>query len=279
MKSSLYIIAATAILFSSCASNNVTVDDSLGHYFDSAGVKGTFALLDNGQGRFTIYNLPRYRDSLYPAAQSFDMLQALIALQTGILPDEKKLAILEDSSVADPISPGMHIHSKTTLSYDWAMRDPGPVGDQVFQHLADSIGIDTLKKWVDSLRYGNKDIHTDSGHVYVRGIRINADQELGFIKKLYFNQLPFMRRPQDLLKGMLRTEANSNYKLVYKTAGAAGNPGPAIGWVVGWVEENKHPYFFVLNVESSDAHADVQTIGIQLTKKILPTLGFFQGKK
>ncbi|HEV9038547.1 MAG TPA: penicillin-binding transpeptidase domain-containing protein [Puia sp.] len=279
MKTSLYLLAAATFLFSACSSNNVTVDDSLGHYFDSAGVKGTFALLDNGQGRFTIYNLPRYRDSLYPAAQTFDILQTLVAFQTGILPDEKKTAIVEDSSTADPLSPGNPIDSKTTVTYAWAMRDPGPVGDRVYRQLADSIGIDTLKKWVDSLQYGDKDIKADSGRVLIRGIRINADQQLGLVKKLYFNQLPFFRRPQDLVKGMLTTEVNSNYKLVYKTGRAAYNPGPAIGWVIGWVQENEHPYFFVINLESPDGHSDVETIGIQLAKKILPKLGFFQGKK
>jgi beta-lactamase class D len=279
MRTSLLLFAAASLLFTSCATNNVTVDDSLGRYFDSAGVKGTFALFDNGQGHFTIYNLPRYRDSLYPAAETFDILQALVALQTGVLRDEKQVAIVEDTSVADPVSPGMHIDQKTTVPYAWAMRDPGPVGDAVFRQLADSIGIDTLKKWVDSLKYGNKDIRADSGHVLIRGIKINADQQLGLIKKLYFNQLPFFRRPQDLVKGMLTNEANSNYKLVYKTGRAAYMPGPVIGWVMGWVEENKHPYFFVINLESPDGRADIESIGIQITKEILPTLGFFRGTK
>lgn len=271
-------LLAVPLLFFSCASNNVTVDDSLGRFFDSAGVKGTFALFDNGQGRFTIYDLPRYRDSLYPAGETFDILQALVAFQTGILPDEKKIAMVVDSSVP--------------VTYARAMQDRSLIGDVVFQHLADSIGIDTLKKWVDSLQYGNKDIRAEGGHVLIRGIKINADQQLGLIKKLYFNQLPFFRRPQDLVKDMLTKEINSNYKLVYKTGraaynpgpaaynpGAAYGPGPAIGWVLGWVQENEHPYFFVINVESPDGHADIETIGIQLAKRILPTLGFFQGKK
>lgn len=279
MKSSLYLIAAAAILLSSCASNNVTIDDSLGRYFDSAGVKGTFALLDNGQGHFTIYDLPRYRDSLYPAAETFDIFQTLIGLQTGVLPDEKKIAMTVDSTIADPANPGKRIDIKVPISYGRVMRDRTLLGDLVFQHLADSIGIDTLKKWVDSLQYGNKDIRSDSGSVLVRGIKINADQQLGFIKKLYFNQLPFFRRPQDLVKSVLSKETNSNYTLVYKTGRASYSPGPAIGWVMGWVQENGHPYFFVTNVESPDGHADIESIGIQLTKKILPALGFFQGKK
>jgi beta-lactamase class D len=279
MKTSLFVFAAAAQLLTSCATNNVDVDNSIGRFFDSAGVKGCFALLDNGQGRFTIYNLSRYRDSLYPAGETFDIVQSLVAFQTGVLPDEKKIAIVVDSSIADTTHPGNRVDVKVPVTYMRAMQDRSLLGDVVFQHLADSIGIDTLRKWVDSLQYGNKDIRADSGVVLVRSIKINADQQLGLIKKLYFNQLRFFRRPQDLVKGMLTKEVNSNYTLVYKTGRAAYIPGPAIGWVMGWVEENKHPYFFVINLESPDGHSDIETIGIQLANKILPTLGFFQGKK
>ena len=278
MKTSLCALAA-ALLFFGCSTNNVTVDDSLGRFFDSAGVKGTFALFDNGQGRFTIYNLPRYRDSLYPAAQTFDILQALIAFQTGVLKDEKAVAPVEDTTVADTAHSRAKTAAKIPVTYARAMQDRSPVGDAVFQQLADSIGIDTLRKWVDSLQYGNKDVRADSGHVLVRAIRINADQELGLVKKLYFNQLPFFRRPQDLVKQMMTTEVNSNYKLVYKTGRAARLPGPAIGWVMGWVEENRHPYFFVVNLESPDGRTDIDDVGIRLSRRILGTLGFFQGKK
>lgn len=278
MRISLYLLAGI-VFFSACSTNNVTVDNSLGGFFDSAGVKGDFALFDNGQGRFTIYDLRRYRDSLYPAAGTFDILQAVIAFQTGVLKDEKAVALVEDSSIADPAHPGRTIGLKVPYTYGRAMQDRSLTGDVVFQRLADSIGIDTLKKWVDSLQYGNKDLRADSGKVFVRGIRINADQQLGLIKKLYFNQLPFFRRSQDLVKNMMTKEENSNYKLVYKTGRAARLPGPAIGWVMGWVEENQHPYFFVINVESPNGQADIESIGIQLAKRILASMGFFQGKK
>ena len=48
---------------------------------------------------------------------------------------------------------------------------------------------------------------------------------------------------------------------------------------MGWVEENKHPYFFVLNVENADPRASAEQIGTQIVKRILPSMGFFQGKK
>lgn len=262
MKTSLYLLAAAAFLFTSCASNNVTVDDSLGQYFDSAGVRGDFALLDNGQGRFTIYNLPRYRDSLHSPGATFDIPLSLIAFQTGVAKD--------GNDVLDSVA---------TIA-----RAFGTVSEenyQVFQKLARNIGIDTIRKWVDSLHYGNRDLSGDPegfGFWLHSNLKITADEQLGLTKKLYFNQLPFFRRPQELVREMMTKESNSNYTLVYKL-GAVPSHSNVEGWVMGWVEENKHPYFFVLNLSSPNAEADITTIGLQLVKRILATQGFFQGKK
>jgi beta-lactamase class D len=72
-----------------CSPNNVTEDESLKKYFDSANVTGSFGLFDNGQGHFTIYNLKRFRDTSYTPASTFKIVNSLIGIQTGIIRDEK----------------------------------------------------------------------------------------------------------------------------------------------------------------------------------------------
>jgi beta-lactamase class D len=76
---------------------------------------------------------------------------------------------------------------------------------------------------------------------------------------------------------MLR-ESNANYKLSYKTGWGFRENGDAIGWLVGWIEENQHPYFFVLNIEG--AH-DVNMLEARanIIKSILKSEGFFEGRK
>ena len=54
--------------------------------------------------------------------------------------------------------------------------------------------------------------------------------------------------------------------------------GHALGWIVGWIEENSHPYFFVLNIESSDKNFDMKAVRIKMLKDMLKYLGFFDGK-
>lgn len=241
-----------SVLFTGCSTNNVTVDNSLQKYFDSAGVKGTFGLYDNGQGRFTIYNLARFRDSAYPPGATFDVLGALIAVQTGVAANENSPLFQPDSA--------------------------GPAAGSF--RLAAAVGKDSLKKWVDSLRYGNRDIsgYTDSTHPAGR-LTITADEQLGLTKKLYFDQLPFFQRTQKIVRSLFQKEENSNYRIVYKTGVARDAAGKTTAWIIGWEEENKHPYFFVLNIDPANAQTDVSTLGLQLVKNILGPMGFFAGKK
>lgn len=73
-------------------------------------------------------------------------------------------------------------------------------------------------------------------------------------------------------------ENNANYQLSYKTGWGYKENGNSIGWIVGWIEENKHPYFFVLNIEGKH-DMDMKTVRTNILKGVLKQLGFFEGKK
>ncbi len=273
------VFLVVTVFFTACSTNNVTVDDSFGKFFDSAGVKGCFALFDNGQGRFTIYNLPRYRDSAFSPDGTFDIVQSLIALQTGVAKDEHSPAVGSDSMRMDTVHPQWVADLMSLTQAFQASPDSSTLG---FADLARRIGTDTLQKWLDTLHYGNRDISGSQDSFWLQGaLKITADEQLGLAKKLYFGQLPFFRRPQEIVRGMMKVESNSNYKLYYKTSNQ-GNAadGKAFGWAVGWIEENKHPYFFVVNLQMDDAlRQDTGLIGLEIAKKILRQMGFFAGTK
>ena len=272
-------VAALLILslfFGACSPNNVTVDNGLQVYFDSAGVKGTFALFDNGQGHFTICDLPRYSDSFYTPGSTFDIILSLVAIQTGVVKDEKSSI----GQVLDSLQQLLKIKEPATLGESF--RDTTDAGEAGFEELGtQELRWDTLKYWIDSLKYGNKDMGDSARPVFwdEGPLKINADQQLGLLKKLYFNQLPFFSRTQEIVHRMFAEENTSAYRLTYKMAQAAIKNGGAVGWVIGWVEENKHPYFFVLNLESADAGKDLRQTGLEIAKKVLQNLGFFQGRK
>lgn len=137
-----------------------------------------------------------------------------------------------------------------------------------FDALNQMIGKDTLQYWVDSVKYGNKKWKKDS-------LMISADEQLGLMKRLYFKQLPFRASVQEAIKKQLIVENNAQHQLAYQK-NEVEYKSKKIVWLLGWVEENRHVYPFVLNYETS-LDAETATISEQLCKEILTHIGFFKG--
>jgi beta-lactamase class D len=148
-----------------------------------------------------------------------------------------------------------------------------------YQEVARRIGRDTMQFWLDSIGYGTKAITSPVDSFWLdNSLKIKPDEQLGLVKKLYFDQLPFFKTYQEMVKRAMLFENNTNYRLGYKTGWGFNEKGDNIGWIVGWIEENNHPYFFVLNIESPDKDFDMWNIRLKMLKDILKELGFFNGK-
>lgn len=246
-------------MFAACSPNNVQENKEIGKYFDSAGVKGTFALFNNGGGDFVIYNINRYKDSAYSPASTFKIAHTLIALETGVISDEK-----------------MTIQLDSTVTMESAFKNSIV---PYYQEVARRIGRDTMQQWLDSLQYGNHTIGKSIDSFWLNNtLKLTPDEQLGIVKRLFFNQLPFQKRTHEIVKRVMLQESNANYQLSYKTGLTIRENGNQMAWVVGWIEENKHPYFFVLNLEGPANISMVET-RLSLLKKILSNQGFFEGKR
>lgn len=259
------------VLFNACSPNNVKVDNSLEKYFTENKVNGCFALMDNGTGKFTVYNLSRYRDSSYLPASTFKIVNSLIGLQTG--------RITNDSMVIkwDGVKRQFDSWNKDLTMYEAFRVSAVPY----YQEVARRIGKDTMQFWLDSLSYGTKKITTAIDTFWLdNSLKITPDEELGLVKRLYFDQLPFFKTYQETVKRAMLFENNANYRLAYKTGWSFWNEKAAkhLGWIVGWIEENRHPYFFVLNIESPDPNFDMPTVRMKILKGILKQQGFFEGR-
>jgi beta-lactamase class D len=258
--------------FVSCSPNNVDIDDSLGKYFKENGAEGCFALLNNGTEEFTVYNLERYRDSAFLPASTFKIVNSLIGLQTGVITNDS-MVIKWDGQV----------RSFPAWNKDLSMYEAFRVSAvPYYQEVARRIGKDVMQQWLDTLSYGTKKITTKIDTFWLdHSLKITPDEELGLVKKLYFDQLPFNKLNQGIVKKAMLFEDKPEYKLSYKTGWGFWDSTHKknIGWVVGWIEENRHPYFFVLNVESPDKDFDMSAIRMKILKDILAKLGFMKGNK
>jgi beta-lactamase class D len=128
---------------------------------------------------------------------------------------------------------------------------------------------------------GTKKITTSIDQFWLdNSMKVTCDQQLGLMKKLYFGQLPFQDRSMRIVRNMMLFESTDKYALSYKTGLGVKENGNSIAWIVGWIEENKHPYFFVLNLESADKDMnEMVAVRMNILKGILKQQGFMLGNK
>ncbi len=256
------------IALSSCSVNRAKVDDSLKKYFDDNKVEGCFTMLSNTDGKVTVYNLAMDTARVLPAS-TFKIVNSLIGLETGVIADEKMVIKW------DGIKRSVEAWNK-----DMTMEEAFKVSCvPYYQEVARRIGKDTMKLWIDSIGYGNKNLGDKIDSFWLNNqLKISPDEQLGLMKRLYFDQLPFQKRTQQIVRDVMLQEDNTAYTLSYKTGWGFDENNNNIGWVVGWIEENKHPYFFVTLVKSADPAIDMKTVRLTITKGILKQLGFFNGR-
>ena len=275
MRSAVVFLLVVITVLNSCSPNNVDEDKSLERYFTENKVSGCFGLYNNATNQFTFYNKKRFTDSSYLPASTFKIVNSLIGLQTGVISSDSMVIKWDGAQrkVAE--------WNKDLTMYEAFRVSAVPY----YQEVARRIGKDRMEYWMDTVNYGAgaKDtafrITTAIDTFWLDNtLKITPDEELGLVKMLYFDQLPFFKAYQEKVKRAMLFENTTMYRLAYKTGWGKKENGNHLAWIVGWVEENNHPYFFVLNFESPDASADIPTIRMNILKGILKQLGFFQGK-
>jgi beta-lactamase class D len=264
------ILFAVLFFIAGCSPNNVDTDDSLGKFFDENKVKGTFGLLNNSTGKITVYNIDRFRDSAYLPASTFKIVNSLIGLQTGVIVNDTVVTKWSGVKInREECNKDMSMYQAFQLSCL-----------PYYQQVARAIGKDAMQQWLDSLSYGTRKIKTAVDSFWIdNSLKITPDEQLGLVKRLYFNQLPFHAINQDKVKKAMLFEDKPEYRLSYKTGWGFKENGASLGWVVGFIEENKHPYFFVLNLETPDRNMDMREVRMKVLKGILGQMGFFKGNK
>lgn len=266
---SIFLVVLLGAFFVGCSVNSAKIDNELKKYFDSRNVEGCFTMLDNSNSKVTVYNM-KYDTMRITPFSSFNVFAALVGLETGKVVNDSM--IIRWDGVRRPVK-------------DWnrnlTMREAVKVGSvPYFQEVVRRVGYDTMKIFIDSVGYGNKMMGEPLDSFWLNNtLKISPDEQLGLMKKLYFDQLPFRKSVQESLRQAMLMEDNTSYKLSYITADGIDGAGEKIGWVAGWIEENNHPFFFVTFVRAKSADTNVHTEQVNITRDVLKHLGFFEGKK
>ena len=260
---------SAAIFISSCTYNKAKINNDLKKYFDSVNVDGSFSFMNNQSGEITLYNMTLDTQRVLPAS-SFEIINTLIGVQTGRITDEKTVVPWNGKTSGHP-----------EWDKDLTLKEAFQVSAvPYFQEIARRIGHDTMKLWIDSLQYGNKDISGPVDSFWLNNhLKISPDEQLGLMFKLYFDKLPFQKYAQQMVRDVMLMEDSSKYKFSYKTGWGFDEHDNSIGWIVGWIEENRHVYFFVTLIKTPDKNIDIKTVRMNITRGILRDMGFFKGLK
>jgi|WetSurMetagenome_2_1015567.scaffolds.fasta_scaffold313110_2 beta-lactamase class D len=214
------------------------VKPDLEKYFQ--GFNGAFVFYDLNSNQYLRYNPERCAERFIPAS-TFKIMNSLIGLETGVIPDENY--VIKWDGTRYPIPAWNQDHTlKTAIqnSVVW-----------YYQELARRVGQEKMQSYVDAAHYGNQDISGQIDTFWLEGgLRISADEQVEFLKRLYQNKLPFSQRSMNIVKKIVVLEKTESYQLSGKT-GSGQRITPHEGWFVGYLETKGNVYFFATNFESS----------------------------
>jgi beta-lactamase class D len=232
------------------------------------GIEGTFVLLDGKSGKALCHNPERASTAFLPAS-TFKIPNSLIALEAGVAtsPD---FSLAWDSK-ATPRQPWW----PPIWAQDHTLRTALPNSVVwYYKELARRIGAERMQSYVDRFEYGNRNISGGIDQFWLSGgLRISAEQQVQFLRRFYFGELPVSERTTRLVKDMLVMEETPFYRLSGKTgwAGFGDASAPSVGWLVGYLERNGQVHFFAINIDirkNEDAAAR-----LSITKAVLRDAG------
>lgn len=241
-------------VFFSCRDSRIKEHPEWSKLYEAHGIKNAcFLLRDNNHESIHYYNKERSTRRITPAS-TFKVFIALVALETAVAPDDQ-LVIKWDSIKRKPEwDKDMNLREALTAS-----------SEPYFKELITRIGATRMQHYLDTVKYGNATMSGKLDEIWVNNsLQISADEQTGFLKRLYFAELPFSERSQRIVKTMMLREQEPAFNLYYKT-GTATVGEKTIYWITGFAERIEHvkepegsmnksdirhyPYFFAQNFE------------------------------
>ena len=229
-----------------------------GDFFSQYKAEGTIVICDERAASkgYMAFNTER-AGRRYSPASTFKIPHALFTLDAGVVQDEFEKIKWDGIRRSVPIwNQDQDLRSSMRHSVVW-----------VYERFAEMIGQPKEQEYLERIQYGNQDT-TGKGPFLIEGnLQISAHEQIGFLRQLYRNKLPFDVADQRLVKDLILVEAGRDWILRGKT-GWSG----AVGWWVGWVEHPAGAVFFALNIDTPGRMEDLpKREGI--TRAILASMG------
>ncbi|ANV85682.1 class D beta-lactamase [Picosynechococcus sp. PCC 7003] len=234
-------------------------------HFQDLGLEGSILIYDLQTGRSFQHN-PQRNQTAFPVASTFKIPNSLIALETGVIPNELALLTWDGISRELPVwNRDLNLKEAFKHSAVW-----------FYQVLARRTGHDRMKQWIEAIAYGNQAIGTPDNidQFWLNGtLQITPQGQVDFLRRLYANELPFSAKAIATVKEIMIAEQTPNYTIRAKTGWFGfGNPQVQnIGWYVGYVERGDDVYFFATNIDINSPQDG--SARLEVTRRCLQELG------
>jgi beta-lactamase class D len=182
-----------------------------------------------------------------PPCSTFKIYNTLIGLESGL--------------IRDPDSPwykwdGIH-RDIDGWNQNLTVREAFRVSAvPAYQILARQIGAERMKKAIEMIDYGTKDITAGIDVFWLpqpgrNSILISADEQVALLNELLDGKLPFSEKNVTILKDVMTQVKTEKGTLYGKTGSGTDENGP-LGWFVGFLENDETTYVFSCNITGGD---------------------------
>lgn len=213
-------------------------DPEISPIFTRYGIEGAI-IVASLDGRVVYVHNEERAESRFLPASTFKIPNSLIALEEAVIQDEQQLIEWDGRDKGwEPWNKDQTLQTAFALSCVWC-----------YQEFAKRIGDKRYIEYLDELDYGNGKTGKDVTTFWLEGdLAISAREQIGFLRKLYLEALPFKIDNIRLLKKTMVVEATPTYTLSAKT-GWASRVKDQHGWYVGYLEAGAEVWLFANNIE------------------------------
>lgn len=229
-------------------------------YFN--GKKGAIVIYNQASDEYTRYNGKRCVERFSPAS-TFKILNSIIGLETGVLTDEN--FVIKWDGVERGMKNWNRDHSLASAMQYSAV--------PYYQELTRRIGKERMQAELKKTKYGifEKPIDKVDAFWLDGSLKISAAEQVEFLKEFYNYMLPFSKRSIDIVKKIIPEENYQGAKLKFKTGTNDLGNNIYIGWLVGYVEQEKNVFYFAFNIEAG-SYAEVRKLRDEASRNILKHL-------
>ncbi|MBU2709637.1 class D beta-lactamase [Zooshikella harenae] len=229
---SMCLISILVVPLFCFANDDVTIKQ----LFEKYHVNGTLVVSSLGSEKQYIYNEQRSLQGFVPAS-TFKILNTLIALDEGVITKKSIFKWDGKDKGWEAWNKDQTLKSAFGFSCVWC-----------YQQVASQVGNAKYLNHFKRVGYGNEKTGPNVQRFWLDGdLRVSAQQQIEFIRKVYKENLPYSEEDITTLKHIMVQDSNDNYTLYAKTGWSQ-----KIGWFVGFVDSKSGPWLFALNMDMPD---------------------------